>query len=52
MNSGKGYRLLSYYVSVLKENIQLTGKVSVRYCKAVKMERLHKTVRLSPFKKI
>ena len=51
MNSEKGYRLLSYYVSVLKENIHLMGKVSIGYCKAVKMERLHTTVRPNPFKK-
>ena len=34
-SSEKGYRLLSYYVSVLKENMHLTIKLSIRYCKAV-----------------
>ena len=50
MNREKGYRLLSYYMSVLKENIHLPVKLSIRYCEAVKMLRLHITVRPSPFK--
>ena len=33
MSSEKGYRLLSYYTSVLKENIHLI--VKLRYCEAV-----------------
>ena len=35
MSSEKGYRLLSYYRSVLKENVHLTVKLSIRYCEAV-----------------
>ena len=35
MSSEKGYRLLSYYKSVLKENVHLKGILSIRYCEAV-----------------
>ena len=35
MKGKKGYRLPSYYMSVLKENIHLTVKVSITYCGAV-----------------
>ena len=35
MSSEMCYRLLSYHMSVLKENIHLTVELSIRYCEAV-----------------